>query len=122
MAKQPQVSEAAARTVEGCTGGLQQGSVTTTEHAFDVTSWRGRYVKFGAVGDGYYWLFSADSSTTIDASTNRTAFNATVPDEAAAGETQQEVVPFDAAGGSGSMYLIVRAKSGTLTRAWVRPA
>lgn len=122
MAQENGVSDAAARSVAGAQGGLQQASIGTTAHAFDVSDWKGRYIKFHAVGDDWYYVFSADNTLTIDAATNRATSTATVPDYAEDGERVHEVVPGVPSDPNKPMYLLIRAVSGTLTRASVRRA
>lgn len=113
MADEKWVSDGAARSLQGAQGGLQQASIGTTAHAFDVTAWKGRYIKFHAVGDDWYYVFSSSASTVIDPTTNRATETATVPDYAQDKEAVQEVVPGDTS--QGDMFLLIRAVTATVT-------
>jgi hypothetical protein len=107
------VTDGAARSVQGATGGLYESNVpTATDHVFTVTAWKGRYVKLIPIGSGVYYLFSESSGTgVIDITTeaaDAASPNIALPDYTPDGMPINEVVPDYGEGKA--VYLHVRAK------------
>jgi|SRR5690606_749405 len=99
MAQDKPVSDAAARSVQGASGGLCETNVgTSAVTTFTVTAWVGRYIKINPCGGDIWYLFSTDATAAsafdeTDEATTAASAAGTIPDQTCNGAPEHEVVP-----------------------------